>query len=312
MMMKLDINFLLFMLLACLWSGSFIGIKIVVESWPPFFGAAIRVGIALLALSGFMIAAGKSTKIAYSLRWKIWLVGLFSQAIPFIFLFWGEQYISPGLAGILNGTVPLWVFLLSLLFFPNMKVFSFLKLIGLMIGMVGVVLVFWPMIFEKNLSLLGGSFAILVMAISYAIGGILNQHIFSRKTPIPFFTNIYHQHWASLSFLVIVSLLFEKWPKITTLFHSSSLWLASLYLGVFSTAIAWILYYRLIRDWGAIRASTVLYIIPVLALIWDYVIYSRVPHLLGLLGVVVILLGIVFIQLPHFYTFYTKKPVPCS
>lgn len=297
---KNKINIGLFILLACLWSGSFIGIKAVVNVWPPLFGAAIRVGIALICLMILIFSTRKSTAVSYSLRWKIWIIGIFSQAIPFSFLFWGEHLISPGLAGILNGTVSIWAFVLSLIFLPQLTQFSLRKVLGLLVGIIGVVIIFWPMLtFARSTTTLIGAAAVLIMAISYAISALLNQYFLAGKVRIDFFANIYHQHWASLVFLIVVAL-FEKWPSFSALTHAHMPWLASLYLGIFSTAIAWLIYYHLIREWDAVRASAVMYVVPALTLVWDYLIYANRPHLSEIIGVIAILAGVILIQLSNF------------
>lgn len=291
------INALCFLTLACLWSGSFIGIKVVVDSWPPLFGAAMRVGIALLAITIIIKVLRKKVKVPFALRWKIWCIGLFAQGIPFSFLFWGERIISPGLAGILNGTVSIWTFVLSLIFFPTLTQFSFLKSIGLLIGLFGVAIIFWPILaFDTNLMTLAGTVAILMMAISYAVGNLLNQHFLQGKTRLDFYTNIYHQHCASLVFLIIISSIFEAWPTLGDL-KIYAPWLASVYLGVFSTALAFVMYYHLIREWDGIRASTVMYIVPALTLLWDDLFFGNEPGLAELIGVATVLCGVVLIQL---------------
>lgn len=298
---KSKVNFILFLLLACLWSGSFIGIKAVVTVWPPIFSAAIRVGIALCCLVLLIIGMRKDIKLAYLLRWKVWLIGCFSQGIPFSFLFWGERYISAGLAGILNSTVVIWTFLLSAIFLPQLNRFSLRKLAGLLVGIIGVVVIFWPMVnFEKNIHVLLGAAAVIVMAMSYALGAILNQHFLAGKTKIDFFANIFHQHCASLLYLIVISLVFEKWPTVNSLMTTFAPWVASLYLGIFSTALAWLIYYNLIREWDAVRASAVMYVVPALTLIWDYLFFATRPYLTEIIGVIAILAGVILIQLANF------------
>jgi drug/metabolite transporter (DMT)-like permease len=300
-MLKSKINLGLFIALACLWSGSFIGIKAVVTYWPPLFGAAVRVGIALLCLVAFKLLYQKSTTINLGMRFRIWLSGLFSQAIPFSFLFWGEHIISPGLAGILNSTVSIWTFILSLVFLPQFNFYSPRKLLGLLIALGGIIIIFYPILtFDKSYTTLYGAGAVMIMAISYAIGGLLNQYYLSGNNKVDFFTNIYHQHWASTLFLFLISFAFEQ-PHLTeNWLNNSTPWLASLYLGVCSTAIGYLIFYHLIREWDALRASTVLYIIPILTLEWAYLFYANTPTLSEFAGVAVILLGVILIQLTQF------------
>ena len=303
-------NIALFFLLACLWSGSFVGIKVVVATWPPVFGAAVRVAIALISIMILLLAMHKKTFVQFSLRWKFWVIGVFSQAIPFTFLFWGERFVSPGLAGILNGTVPIWTFAFALLFMPKLADFSVLKTLGLLTGLSGITIVFWPLLtFEYSLNMISGAAAILVMAMSYAIGGLLNQRLFKSDIKVDFFTNLYHQHWGSLIFLVLVSGVFEKWPSIQYLVLDYTPWLACLYLGVFATALAYAIFYHLIREWDAVRATSVLYVVPVLALVWDYVFFNNPPHSTEIIGVAAILSGVVLIQLSAIRREYIRQQV---
>lgn len=301
-------NVVLFLMLACLWSGSFIGIKATVSVWPPLFSAGIRVGIAFICLIILRTLLHKTTKAPYSLCWKIWMIGLFSQGIPFAFLFWGEQLVSPGLAGIINGTVPIWTFILGLALFPKLNRFSVLTLSGLLIGVTGVIIIFWPILsFERTAATAWGASSILIMALSYAIGNLLNQHFLAGKYRIDFFTNIFHQHFASFIFLTILSISFESWPSFATLSSSSTAWIASLYLGIFSTALAWMIYYHLIRAWDGLRASTVMYIVPGLTLFWDYAFYKNAPHITEIFGVITILCGVILIQALNFRNLLLKK-----
>ena len=77
--MNKNINYCWFFLLAALWSGSFVGIKAVVLHVPPFFGAMLRVGLALIFLSLIFYFLKKSVTVPFNLRWRIWIIGLFAQ-----------------------------------------------------------------------------------------------------------------------------------------------------------------------------------------------------------------------------------------
>ncbi len=294
--MNKNINYCLFFLLAAFWSGSFVAIKAVVLHIPPFFGAMLRVGLALIFLILIFCFLKKSVSVPFNLRWRIWIMGLFSQGFPFFFLFYGEQHISSGLAGILNGTVPIWTLIFSLIS-PKTRSFSFLKCIGLFTGLLGICIIFWPLLnFNASYSALLGTASLLLMAISYAVGNLLNQRMLSGQTKLDFYANIYHQHWASLIFLMLVSLLFEHWPNSSLLLHTPIIWVASIYMGLFSTAIAWIIYYHLIREWDAVRASAVMYVVPIMAIFWDFVFFHNRPRWTEGLGVIAILLGVILIQ----------------
>ncbi|MGC1854201.1 MAG: DMT family transporter [Candidatus Aquirickettsiella sp.] len=304
--MNKNINYLWFFLLAAFWSGSFVAIKAVVLHVPPFFGAMLRVGLALIFLSLIFCFLKKSVAVPFNLRWRIWIIGLFAQGFPFFFLFYGEQHISAGLTGILNGTVPIWTLVFSLIS-PKTRNFSFLKCIGLFTGLLGICIIFWPLLnFNSAHSALLGTISVLLMAISYSIGNLLNQHMLSGQTKLDFYANIYQQHWASLIFLMLTSLLFEHWPSSSLLLHTPIIWVASIYMGLFSTAIAWIIYYYLIREWDAVRASAVMYVVPIMAILWDFVFFHNRPQWTEGLGVIAILLGVILIQWPK-KTYHTLR-----
>lgn len=291
-------NYLGFAILTALWGGSFIAIKFAVIEFPPIFSAFLRVGIAQISLIFIVWITKSSITVERRLLWKMWFIGLFPLGIPFAFLFWGERFISPGLAGILCATMPIWTLILSLIFLPYLTTFSFNKLMGLLLGLFGVCIVFWPLFeFHAGKNEILGSIAVILMAVSYAIGALLNQQ-FSSGKHIPIYTNVFHQNLSSTVFLLLVSLCLEKWPSAHTLFNSSTIWIASIYLGVFSTAIAWILYFRLIHEWGAIRASTATYVAPVMAIVWDFLFFRNYPTISMLLGISVILGGVFLIQSP--------------
>jgi drug/metabolite transporter (DMT)-like permease len=182
-----------------------------------------------------------------------------------------------------------------------------LKALGLSIGLLGICIIFWPLLhFNKTHAYLLGTLSVLLMAISYAIGNLLNQRMLSGNIKLDFYANIYHQHWASLVFLILASLCFESWPSKSLLLHTPLLWVASIYMGLFSTALAWIIYYHLIREWDAVRASAVMYIVPIMAILWDFIFFHNRPQWTEGLGIMTILLGVVLIQLPKKYQLRKK------
>lgn len=291
-------NFLLFALLALIWSVSFIGIKISVEAIPPIFSAMLRVAIALVFISLFFSIGRKKLMVPLSSCWRLWIVGLFSQGLPFAFLFWGEQFIPPALASILNATVSLWAFIFNIVIFRDTQQIAVGRVLGLAIGMSGIILIFWPTLMSSTLtSSVWGTLSVLAMAISYAMGALLNQHLVTSKMKTGFHANLWHQHCASLIFLALASLATEQWPSVNVLTYNHELIAALIYLGLFSTAIAWIIYYHLIREWDAVCASSVMYIVPVLALLWDFLYLHITPTLDVIYGSIAILIGVVLIQL---------------
>lgn len=303
-MFKRNLNLILLLLLVTFWSGSFIGIKYAILAWPPFFSAAVRVFISLITIRVLIIIYRKETKIQFQLRWRVWILGIFALGISFASLFWGERFISPGLAGILNSTTMIWTFLISICIFKKEIPFLYIKLFGVILGFTGIITIFWPMLtFENSRWELWGSIAVIIMAISYAIAGILAQRFFKDYGKLDLLTNLYHQCWSALFFLLLLSLCFEHWPSWHTASKDYAAIIGTIYLGVFSTGFSWLIYYHLIREWGAVRASIAPYIVPIGALITDYLFFHHVPLLSQCIGVVIILLAIFVIN-------YRKRELP--
>lgn len=289
-------DYLLFALLAAFWGGSFVAIKYVVGELPPVFGALLRVALALAALTAVFKASGRSLRVPPETRRRMWLAGLFTQGLPFALLFWGETRVSPGLAGILNGTVPLWTYLLGAA--AGSEPFSRRKLPGLLLSFLGVAVVCRPMIgFGGTRGEILGACAVLLMAISYGLGTLLSRSLLSGRVPVDFRANLFHQHCASLVFLAAAASALGQWADPRLLLASPRLLVSALYLGLASTALAWIIYYHLIREWGAVRASAVTYLIPIFALLWDFLFFRNAPGPSEIFGASAILAGVVLLQL---------------
>ena len=288
------VDYCLFGLLALLWSGSFINIKTTVDACPAFFSAMIRVFVAFLSLSILFFIQKKKIFLSPKLAWRLWMAGIFSQAIPFAFLFYGEQFVEPALASIINSTVAIWALLLGVVFLGDIGQLNFNKVTGVVLGFAGILLIFGPLLHEGPDAVVG-IVSIFGMVISYAIGALINQHIVFGKMKTAFQTNLWQQHLASFLFLLCLSGLFEPWPGIHTLMNIQVIG-AFIYLGVFATAISFIIYYYLIREWDAVRASSVMYVVPMLAILWDFLFLDLTPTWHEIVGAIIILAGVMLIQ----------------
>jgi drug/metabolite transporter (DMT)-like permease len=291
---KKVIDFFLYGLLALLWSGSFINIKITVDACPEFFSAMLRVFIAFVALSIIFLAKKQRVWVAPKIAWKLWVTGIFSQAIPFAFLFYGEQFIRPALASIINSTVSIWVLLLGVVFLRDYAQLKRYKVLGVFMGFVGILIVFGPLLDDGRNAVIG-IISVFGMVLSYAIGALMNQHIVFGKIKPATHTNLWQQHLASFVFLLVLTLATEKFPAMHALMNIKVIG-AFIYLGVFATAISWIIYYYLIREWDAVRASSVMYIVPMLAIFWDYLFLHMPSEWYEIFGAIIILAGVMLIQ----------------
>lgn len=306
-MPRKSLDAVLFALLAAFWGGSFVAIKFAVLVFPPLFSAALRVALALAVLAAYFAWDGRDLRAPAAARRRMWLAGLFAQGIPFALLFWGEKKISPGLAGIINGTVPIWTFVFGLAAGTG-ESFTLKKTAGLALGFLGIAVICSPMLsFGGTRAELLGTAAVFGMAFSYGVGTLLTRSLLSGGAKVDFRANLVHQLAASTVFLLIGSFLLETWPSPALVFSSFAALVSIVYLGVFSTAAAFLIYFHLIREWGAVRASAVTYVAPIIALFWDYVFFRNVPNKAESVGVLAVLAGVVLLHQPAPASIPTKS-----
>ena len=276
---------ILFFVLAALWGGSFIAIKEVIHHIPPLQGAFFRVLIGLVTIYLISIIK-KAPSLEVKQKFKSMFVGIFSIGLPFSLLFIGEKYISAGLAGVLNGTVPIWTVLIAIVFVSEERSRAGLKLVGALIGFVGILIISYPSLQAGAFDRLLGIGLILGMAISYAVGTNLSKMVMTRGGhPLKVSMN---QHISTVILLFIVTSYFEGNPFTSIHLAPMSTLLSLAYLGIFSTGIAFSLFFYLMREWSATKISTVTFIIPIFSLLLDFLIYHSLPTTYDLAGAVVI------------------------
>jgi drug/metabolite transporter (DMT)-like permease len=297
-------NVILYLAVACFWSGSFIAIEPLVKIVPPMAAAGLRLAIALLFLFFILPYLKISYWIPKKSKLLIWITGLFAFTFPFALLFWGEKTVAPGIAGVLNGTVPIWAFILGAIFTPGREPIVLKKFFGLLLGLAGVICIFWPKLGGDPS--LPGVIAITFMAVSYAASSLMNREIFANYKHIHPFTNLFHQLIAGLIGLILLSAMFEGIPDINSWQPHSTVLLTSLYLGIISTCIAFMFFYHLIKVWGPIQATTVAYLVPAITLIFDFLLNHSKLKMNELAGLIFITLGVMIINI-NFSKIFKKQ-----
>lgn len=292
-------NFILFILIACFWGGSFLAIHPLVSQMPPLLAGSLRILVAILFLAVLMPIQKVKFKLPKEARVDVWWTGFVAFSLPFALLFWGEKSISAGLAGVLNGTVPIWVFILGSIFTPGQESITLRKVAGLLLGLGGVVSIFYPKIVSSQADpSIWGTLAVLGMAISYGTSVLLNRRVFSEFKTLHPLTNLFHQLVSGLIASLLISFIFEGFPNPQEWGSFKTILIAELYLGCISTGVAFLLFYKLIKVWGSVRAATVTYVVPAVALGFDLLINSNVPGVHELVGVLGITLGVVILNFP--------------
>ncbi|MBL4615932.1 MAG: EamA family transporter [Magnetovibrio sp.] len=273
----------LLVILATMWSSSFTVIKVGVETLPPATFAMLRVVIGALVLFTWLKLKRQSLPTDPRLWWSFFLIGCFGNAFPFTLINWGEQALPSGLAAILIAAMPLAALVLGRIF--SDEILNVRRVLGVLVGFAGVVVLIGP----QELMGLGDQvprqLAVVTAAIFYAIAGILIRKLPGAK-PLQHGTGVLI---ASSAVLIPGAMMADQpW----TLDFSANALAASVYLGVFPTALATILLIIVIEARGVTFLALNNYIIPLLGVMWGYLFLNEAITEEALTALALIFVGI--------------------
>lgn len=268
------------MMLAAIWGASFLFLRM----GAPAFGVipliALRVGIAAVLLLPVLRQPDARQEFRAHLR-PLFVVGLTNSAAPFCLLAYAALYVSAGVDSILNATTPMWTALIAFLW-PRSPVHR-AQTVGLAVGFAGVVVLAWDAIGAGTAGTLGAVAAALLATCSYGFAANYSkQHLAGVR---PFVSAFGSQVFAAL---VLAPAAIVFWPQTAP---QPLDWVNVLLLGALCTAVAYILYFGLIRNAGAQYAASVTLLIPVFGVIWGAVFLQEAITLQAAAGCAVILLG---------------------
>ena len=253
-----------FILLAALWGASFLFMRIGGHEFGALPTAGLRVGIATLFLLPILLWRGLGPQLAQHWK-KVLFVGIFNSAIPFACFTYALLSISTGLSAILNASVPLFGALVAWVWLKDRP--HRLRILGLLVGFVGVALLAWDKAsFKPDASGLSSGWAVLACLLAclcYALSASFSKRYLGGLRSLVTATG--SQLGAALG-LALPAIWY--WPQHTP---GAAAWLAVLALGVLCTGVAYILYFWLIENIGPARALTVTFVLPVFAVVYGLI-----------------------------------------
>ena len=281
------IDYILLSILSLIWASAFFNIKIATYSFGPLTIAFLRIflGAILIATLCFF----KNIKIeAFSKDWYWFaLIGFVNLVIPFFLIAYGVQKIQSNLAAILMSTTPLSSAILAH-FFTNKEKINFTKIIGVMVGFAGIIVLFSDNILINNENFYH-ALMILVGSTFYVIGGILTLKI-SKKKNENLTSSILI--WGALIIFPIAMYYEQPWNLVPRLDSTISL----IYLGIFPTGIAWLIRFHILKKNGLVFHSQVAYLIPIFGVILGYVFLKEVITLKVLIALIAVIIGFYFVR----------------
>ncbi|MEK9969022.1 MAG: DMT family transporter [Ferrovibrio sp.] len=281
---------LLLIVLSILWGGSFFFIGVAVQALPPFTIVAARVGLALLVLLPVLRLLGFSLPRDR----RVWIaflgMGLLNNVIPFTLFVWAQGQVPSGLASILNATTPISTALVAHVFTTDEKLTPN-RIIGVLLGVAGVVLMLGPDLLSGLGNNLLAQGACLLATLSYAFAGVYGRR-FRRMDVAPLVTTA-GQLTVSSAVMLPLALLIDRawllplpgWPVLAAL----------LGLAVLSTALAYVIFFRVMATAGS-NVNLVTLLVPVSAILLGVLVLNETLLPRHLFGFGVIALGLAAID----------------
>lgn len=290
--------------LSLLWGGSFFFVGVAVKALPPFTIVALRVLLAAAALLLFLRFTGRSMPRAP----RIWLaffgMGLLNNLIPFSLIVWGQTHIASGLASILNATTPLFGVIVAHLLTDDEKLTAN-KLAGVLIGFFGVAVMIGPAALGGLGTNVLAQVAVLGAALSYAFAGVFARR-FKRMGVAPIVTAT-GQVSASSIMLIPIALLVDR-PWALTM-PGLEVWGAIVGIALISTALAYVLFFRILETAGVTNLMLVTFLIPVSAILLGALFLGESLESKHFFGMALIAAGLAAIDGRLLRRFRRKAPV---
>jgi drug/metabolite transporter (DMT)-like permease len=271
--------------LAAVWGASYLFIKVAVEEIEPAPMMFFRLAIAALLLAPFLLAREGVRAGAAKLRgaWRAGLVlGFVNGALPFTLIAWGEKHVDSGIAAIANATVPLFVVLLAIRFWPSERATGG-RLGGILLGLVGVAVLTGAQA-EGGWWAVAGTLAVVLASLSYAVGSLYGMaRTGDTAGPVLATATVIGGALILLPFAIV------QFPDELPGWKA----LASLAgLSVGGTALAQLVLFRMLRLHGSARTALVTYLLPPVALLYGAALLDEPVTVSALIGLALILPGV--------------------
>lgn len=270
-------------LLAMLWGSTFLWIKLALTSFTPLHITFVRCVLGAVVLLALARAAGQRLPRDRATWGHLVVAALFCNTLPFALFAIGQRTVDSGVAGVLNATTPLWSLLIGVAIGAE-RTLARVRLIGLLLGFTGTLLIFAPW---RHTGLASwGTIAILAAAASYAVAfAYMGRKLVDRGGPLAI-SAAQLITAAGLSTLALPA----GGPVPT---HVTVTALAALtILGIFCTGATFYLNYRLIEDEGPTNAATVGYLLPVVSVALGAILLDEELDLRIVAGMAVVLVGV--------------------
>lgn len=272
-------NLLKLIVLAAIWGGSFLFMRIAAPVLGPGVLIEYRVTFAALFLGAVALVLRKPLDLRQ--HWKHYLIlGFFNSALPFLLFAFAARTLTASVLSVLNATAPIWGAIIAAVWQRQMV--GARVMLGLLLGTAGVALLVG---FDHASSRPGAGLAIAAATFAAFNYGIASTYAKSAKSVEPF-ANAHGSMWAA-AVLTIPALAIFPQPAAPTV----GIMAAALALGVLCSGIAYLLYFGLIRDVGPTSALTVTFLNPLFGILWGALFLHEVVGWHTIVGAAIVITG---------------------
>jgi drug/metabolite transporter (DMT)-like permease len=274
----------LYLLICLIWGSTWLVIKVGLIGIPPFLAAGLRFVLSAAIVGAVIAARRRPIRLSHDDKVCILSLGLLVFWMDYACVYWAEMYISSGLTAVLFSTMPLMTALLSA-FWTRSETLSVRKILGILVGIVGTVVLFWPSE-QPGLMASLGMLSTLTGSLCASINLVTLKKHGARSDP--WILNFFGMGLGAVC-LLLMSVLFEsrgeaKWTRENVL--------AIVYLAVFGSVVAFSAYYYLLKRLDATLVSLSTLIIPIVALALGRAFLGETVRGTAILGILMVLGGV--------------------
>ncbi len=284
-----------FLSLCLIWGLSWVAIKYSLQDIPPFLGVALRCALAALTLGLFARFRRKPLPISPQDLRLVALTGIVIYSGNYGLIHWSEQQLTAGVTAVLFSTYPIFVAVQSDLLKLSSRQEPWRTYIGLFVCLAGIMTIFHDELFPMQLDSKIILSSVAVLGASFLAAGmtLFTKHRLSHLDPV---TMAYYQLLLGFWPILLLSL---SLGEVSQFRLSPGSLIALLYLGVFASALAFVLFYRLLAHMSPVGLTLFVYITPLVAIVFAWFLLGEVPRPQFLVGTGLVLTGIFVCPTPR-------------
>jgi drug/metabolite transporter (DMT)-like permease len=282
-------EWMMLILLSIVWGGSFFFAEIALLAFGPLTIVAIRVFVGAVGLVVLARVLGHGLPTGAGAWRDLFVMGVLNNALPFSLIVWGQIHIDSGTASILNGTTPFFTIFLAHFLLAGERMTA-AKVAGIGLGIVGVAVLAGPSAIAGLTDSIQGQLAVLCAAISYAFAGVWGKRRLAGMAPLSAAAGMLV---ASSVLMIPLAIYGEGIPRVSV---EWKIWGSLIGIGLLSTSVAYLLYFKILAAAGASNLLLVTMLIPVSAMLLGVMVLGEDIQPEALAGLAMIALGLAVID----------------